>query len=369
VHIIVDGAEKLAAWGEPVLDRLPDLLRSFAVSAVALTSEPFPLYRGCQGGGEGQPFRVVFGRLSETQTRQALTAERPPSVPRGAYARYVQTLVSVFRGACEDLDELRYLARLFFARAFPPPPLPPVPLSGLRALFRGHRERLFRHDDSAAGSAALGQGLGEPTNATFLGARSELDANAPGPTLDAELPLLAKFVLMAAYACSYNPAEMDRDYFTPGERGEKRRKRRVVRDHGASGNQKRGSRRSDGTIRAVPHRLFGPSNFDLERLLAVLNCLVMTHAERGGRRDGRGGNNQPAGRAAKRSGGVRDRYYQTQAPLAHVSSLVELRLLKRVSAADDWARPRFKCTVVFDEVKRIAESVNFNLQAFLYDET
>eukprot|EP00941_MAST-03F_sp_MAST-3F-sp1_P003073 g3073.t1 len=320
-HIVVDCAEKLSAWSECVLDRLPDLLRDFAVHVITLTSEPFPLYRGHQGEGEGMPFRILFGRLSQPQMLQALHADRPDGVSSKMYFQYVQTLYAVFKDACEDLAELRYLARFFFDTAFKDSVL--ISKKKLRKSFQDHRKKLFTHD----------------VDVTVISTSTNRDE---GMSLETELPELAKFVLLAAYACSYNPKDTDNDYFSNEASRQKRKSKRRNLTHGSGYTA--GKKKRNGRLADVPFRLYGPSAFPLERLLHNLFYILQAHW-----------------------GDRFKTYHQSHAAMTQVNSLVELRLLQRVSASDDYVNPRYKCTTERDEIAKIAESVGFNLDKYLYD--
>ena len=93
---------------------------------------------------------------------------------------------------------------------------------------------------------------------------------APNQGLAADLALCAKYLVVAGYCASYNPAKSDQRLFG-----------RI----GVDGKRKRGG----GTRRAgygrtrvgkVPQRLLGPKPFTLDRLLALFASLFGEHAVR-----------------------------------------------------------------------------------------
>ena len=88
-----------------------------------------------------------------------------------------------------------------------------------------------------------------------------------------ELPLCAKFLLVAAYCASYNPAKSDVRLFGRGTGPDGKRRR------GGAGSTRRAGY---GKVRMgkVSQRLLGPKPFQLDRLLAMFASLYAEHAER-----------------------------------------------------------------------------------------
>lgn len=108
--------------------------------------------------------------------------------------------------------------------------------------------------------------------------QTEMDSGLPKPALrtvskppQVELPAAARFLVVAGYCASYNPAKSDLRLFGRG----------LV----ASGRRKKGGgtrRAGYGRVRMgkVPQRLLGPKIFPLDRLLAIFASLYAEHAER-----------------------------------------------------------------------------------------
>lgn len=108
--------------------------------------------------------------------------------------------------------------------------------------------------------------------------QSEMQGGLPRPALRAvpkppqvELPAAARFLVVAGYCASYNPAKSDLRLFGRG----------LV----AGGRRKKGGgtrRAGYGRVRMgkVPQRLLGPKIFPLDRLLAIFAALYAEHAER-----------------------------------------------------------------------------------------
>ena len=87
----------------------------------------------------------------------------------------------------------------------------------------------------------------------------------------AALPRTARFVLVAAFLASTNPARSDVRMFGrgPDERAKRRR-----RGGSAAGTPRRPKPGTTGTAVKVPQRLLGPTAFPLDRMLAILGVLL-----------------------------------------------------------------------------------------------
>jgi origin recognition complex subunit 5 len=82
---------------------------------------------------------------------------------------------------------------------------------------------------------------------------SLLSSSAPY-VLSFDLPYYAKFVLIAAYLASYNPAKADRRLF--------------VKNHGKERKKKRKPQKKQA------EQLLGPKPFPLDRLLAIFYAII-----------------------------------------------------------------------------------------------
>ncbi|CAK4031135.1 Origin recognition complex subunit 5 [Lecanosticta acicola] len=79
-----------------------------------------------------------------------------------------------------------------------------------------------------------------------------------------ELPYYAKWLLVAAYLASFNPAKLDSLYFMKST--EKKRKKK------GGGTARAGGRRSQ--TRKIPRHLLAASAFTVDRLLAILHAIL-----------------------------------------------------------------------------------------------
>ncbi|KAK4580474.1 hypothetical protein LTR86_000677 [Recurvomyces mirabilis] len=79
-----------------------------------------------------------------------------------------------------------------------------------------------------------------------------------------ELPYYAKWLLIAAYLASFNPAKLDALYFMKSTDRKRRKK--------GGGTAKPSNR--PGQIRKIPRHLLGASAFTLDRLLSILHAIL-----------------------------------------------------------------------------------------------
>jgi origin recognition complex subunit 5 len=79
-----------------------------------------------------------------------------------------------------------------------------------------------------------------------------------------DLPYYAKWLLIAAYLASHNPARLDALYFMKSTDRKRRKK--------GGGTARSGGRPSQN--RKVPRHLLAPSQFTLDRLLAILHAIL-----------------------------------------------------------------------------------------------
>ena len=151
-----------------------------------------------------------------------------------------------------------------------------------------------------------------------------LSSNNIGPTitnptrLNIELPFYSKFLLIAAFLASYNPAKSDKRFF--------------VKHHGKQ-------KKTMSSIKAkekLNSQLTGPKPFPLERLLAIFYNIV------------------------------EEQVNPTATIYSQVTSLVRLQLLTSVGL-EMVDQPKYKCNVSMDFIRTVAKTVQFDIFKYLYD--
>lgn len=197
------------------------------------------------------------------------------------------------------------------------------------------------------------------------------------PPLD--LPLAARFLLIAAYCASYNPTSSDVRLFGRGTGGDGKRRR-----GGAT------RRAGYGRVRAgkVPQRLLGPKTFPIDRLIAMFSSLYAEHAPRPEEfdlddSDSDTGKYITAAEAAAKSQRRRDREIEHEQRWddevdhlafstklwALIPELEGLGLLHRVSPVDRLDNITLRCEMDYETVRNLAREVKITLDEYLYELT
>ncbi|KXS12169.1 hypothetical protein M427DRAFT_157455 [Gonapodya prolifera JEL478] len=160
---------------------------------------------------------------------------------------------------------------------------------------------------------------------------------APGPSrttglagrqIDIQLPRHTKFLLIASFLASYNPAKYDRKLFSKEAAGRQEKR-------GKKGLQIKETR---GKLR---QQLLGPKAFPLERMKAIFFIVLDTSIE------------------------------DSVAVDTQIATLFSLRLLLRLTSAgsDRLDSMRCRCAISYDYAQRLAREVNFDMGKYLIDFT
>jgi len=148
---------------------------------------------------------------------------------------------------------------------------------------------------------------------------SSIGPNISNPNrLSIELPFYSKFLLIAAFLASYNPAKSDKRFF--------------VKHHG---KQKK-TLTSIKSKEKLNSQLTGPKPFPLERLMAIFYNIV------------------------------EEQVNPTATIYSQVTSLVRLQLLTSVGL-EMIDQPKYKCNVSMDFIRTVAKTVQFDIFKYLYD--
>ncbi|KHJ40149.1 hypothetical protein D918_09806 [Trichuris suis] len=160
-----------------------------------------------------------------------LSLRRPPDVDEKIYHLYVQLTVDVLHKSCRDPAAISYL---------------------LDKNLQPFLETLG--DVSALSEGALSTHVWRALQPEL--SKSAGSLQVPEATMNWELPMHAKFLLIAAYIASYNPPKSDRRFFL--KKGEKTKISR---------------RELHWDDRKSAH-VSGPSAFPLERMLAIFTIII-----------------------------------------------------------------------------------------------
>ncbi|EIW55782.1 uncharacterized protein TRAVEDRAFT_130191 [Trametes versicolor FP-101664 SS1] len=166
------------------------------------------------------------------------------------------------------------------------------------------------------------------------------------------LPRMAKFILVAAFLASTNPARSDLRMFGRGLDERTRRRRRKV------GTPRKPKPGTTGTAVKIPQRLLGPTTFPLDRLIAMLGVLLEENDA----------DVRPAAPQYTLPGEYTEMEISRVALQANIMELASMRLLVRTSPQDRLdGTPTFKCGIGFELAAKLARDLGIVLNDLMYD--
>uniref|UniRef100_A0A4W5Q3D9 Origin recognition complex subunit 5 n=1 Tax=Hucho hucho TaxID=62062 RepID=A0A4W5Q3D9_9TELE len=304
-YIVLDRAELLRDMEAnllPAFLRLQELVED-NVTVILLSEIVWDKFRPNTGCFE--PLLLYFPDYSKGELQQILSEDSHPSYSPELYSAFINILLGVFYSVCRDLRELRHLVSY-------------TPL-----MKEGDTHKLWRNIEPHLKKAMQTVYLREVSSVQWeqqlqkeekeAGAVRGLSAHA-----HVELPYYSKFLLIAAYLASYNPARTDKRFFL--KHHGKIKKTNFLKKHEKTSNH-----------------LLGPKPFPLDRLLAIFYSVVDS------------------------------RVAPTASVFCQISSLVTLQLLNQVGHDDQLDAPKYKCAVSLDFILAISRTVSFDMVKYLYD--
>lgn len=313
-YIIMEKAELLRDADAnllPALLRLQELVDD-NVTVILLSELVWDKFRPNTGCFE--PLLLHFPDYSKGELQQILSQDRHPSYSAELYSSYINILLGVFYSVCRDLRELRHLAAINFSKFCEP--------LVEEKLKETDTHKLWRHMEPHLKKAMQTVYIREVSSLQWENMQLMEEESTPLRGLSAhthvELPYYSKFLLIAAYLASYNPARTDKRFFV--KHHGKIRKTNFLKKNEKTSNH-----------------LLGPKPFPLDRLLAIFYSVVDS------------------------------RVAPTASIFSQISSLVTLQLLVQVSHDDQLDAPKYKCSVSLDFICAIARTVNFEIIKYLYD--
>ncbi|XP_033103413.1 origin recognition complex subunit 5-like isoform X3 [Anneissia japonica] len=315
VYLVFDKAERLREMESnllPAILRLSEL-SNCNVCVILISQLVWGKFR--TGTGFAEPLILHFPDYSKAELLDIVSRDCPPGYTCEFYSSYANLLMSVFYIACRDLNEIRHLALLNFPKYIEPVIKGEVTTDNAHKLWRNIEPHLkkamhtvYLREVSSSQWEKYQQEDSEQFGAlTCLSTRSKV-----------ELPFYSKYLLIAAYLASYNPAKTDRRFFS--------------KNHGKIKKSACPNPKKD-----MSSQLLGPKAFPLDRLMAIFYSIV-------------------------------DAKVSTTANIfSQISSLVTLSLLCHVGHDDQLDSPRYKCTVSLDFIQSVARTVSFDIIRYLFD--
>eukprot|EP00041_Stephanoeca_diplocostata_P015743 m.301360 g.301360 ORF g.301360 m.301360 type:complete len:577 (+) comp20140_c0_seq2:164-1894(+) len=336
-YIVLDNAERLRTLPPhilPAILRISEIIK-LPVCPILISSIVWEKFRG--GTGCLEPQLMHFPAYTKHHALSIMTMHLPlllssspehvdgnttstapeisPATEELLQRQFCGLLYDVFHGPCRDLNELRHVAHLLYPMYLEPVRAGGVAVDNAGALYRS----IVPHFKKQLSRLYLREMSSAEWSAVHVPAAALPGATPRYRTL--ELPFLSKYILIAAYLASYNPANTDARMFAKRQ------------------SKSRGSRRGASKKRRerVPQYLLGPKAFPLDRLLAILYSLVEMKTD------------------------------ASAEVYSQISTLVTLRLLSLVSSTDNLHTPRYKCSLTLSEVQRVATSVSVDITRYMHD--
>uniref|UniRef100_A0A8C5G2V5 Origin recognition complex subunit 5 n=1 Tax=Gouania willdenowi TaxID=441366 RepID=A0A8C5G2V5_GOUWI len=295
----------------PALLRLQELVDD-NITVILLSEIVWEKFRPNTGCFE--PLLLHFPDYSKGELQQILSTDSHPSYSAELYSSYINILLGVFYSVCRDLRELRHLAALNFNKFCEPLTEGKVKETETHKLWRNIEPHLkkamqtvYIREVSSLQWEQMQQTEDEGGALRGLSAHTHV-----------ELPYYSKFLLIAAYLASYNPARTDKRFFV--KHHGKIRKTNFLKKNEKTSNH-----------------LLGPKPFALDRLLAIFYSVVDS------------------------------RVAPTASIFSQISSLVTLQLLTQISHTDQLDAPKYKCSISLDFISAVSRTVNFDIVKYLYD--
>ncbi|VDI46906.1 origin recognition complex subunit 5 [Mytilus galloprovincialis] len=317
IYIVLDKAERLREMEMNILPaflRLQELTQQ-NVCVILLSEIVWEKFR--TGSGYCEPFVLHFSDYTNDQLIEIMMLDHPTEYDENFYRMYLNLVLSVFQMVCRNLKELHHLAKLNFQRYAEPVKTGEATAEDTRKLWKNIEPHLkkalqtvYLREVSSSQWEKMQQSIeaGQPPALQGLSSRSHV-----------ELPYYSKFLLIAAYLASYNPAKTDKRFFAK-HGGKTSRQSKLLKKHERASNH-----------------MLGPKPFALDRMMAIFYAVV-------------------EGRVAP-----------TANIFMQISSLVSLNLLGHVASDDQIDSPKYKCLVSLDFIKSVSRTVNFEVMRYLFD--
>jgi Origin recognition complex (ORC) subunit 5 C-terminus len=158
------------------------------------------------------------------------------------------------------------------------------------------------------------------------------------------LPYLTKCLMLAAFICQTNKADKDKQLFTMQKNGKKN-----------NGNKRKspGEDIAFGAAKNGMAKLYRPRPFPMERMLSVFVSIVGLNQ----------GQTKPSTGTPSGTNSVDPSATGSSDFLESLSYLRDVGILQEAS---NLASPRFWCSLTKEEAEAVSESVNFQLESYLF---
>lgn len=178
---------------------------------------------------------------------------------------------------------------------------------------------------------------------------AQCQINTEGSITVDHLPRMSKFILLAAFLASTNPAKSDVRMFGRGADKQKRRRRKSASPKKAG---------AQTTVAKITQRLLGPVVFPLDRLLAILGALLEENDVE----------NRPHEPCFEFPGEHTDMELGRVHIYAAITELTSMRVLHRTTAVEKLeGPPMYKCGISFGVAGALAKDLQVPLNDLMWD--
>ncbi|XP_025074011.1 LOW QUALITY PROTEIN: origin recognition complex subunit 5 [Pogonomyrmex barbatus] len=258
-----------------------------------------------------RPIKIHFPQYTKDELAQLLLLDKPVNYDMDFYKNYLNLFLSVFFRFCRDLNELRHMAKINFAKYVEPIESKRIDQNNVAALWRNISPILKSNLEIIYLRVSTDD---------FLQPNHQMSREIESTTklaLSFELPFYAKYMLIAAYLASYNPTKYDKHIFM--KQSSKRKKKIQTFKKTTKVNMQKKSQ-----------------VFTISRLLAIF-CAIL------------------------------DEKVDINANLlAQISTMCQLGLLSMIG--DNIVHldePKFKCCASHDFIIVVAKTVGFDIRNYL----
>lgn len=311
-YIVFDQAERLRTMDQhllPAFLRLSELT-SLNICVVLISGIVFEKFLTTSGLYE--PFKVHFSDYTKVELETIMALDCPKEKTKDFYSTYCHIILDVFFSICRDLNELRHLAIINFSKYCEPITNGEIQEHEVRKLW----QCIVPHLRKTLQKVYLRE-----VPSSQWEKMQQVKVHSDKPAAQVELPYYSKYLLLAAYFASYNPATTDRRYF-------------AKRTMGKLSNKAKSSIKA---AKKVDKKFLGPKVFSIDRLMAIFYSI----AEGG----------------ASTSSNI----------LSQLSTLITLNLLTKASADDQIDVPKYKCIIPLELAISVGKQVELDVVQYLHD--
>ncbi|XP_066561644.1 origin recognition complex subunit 5 isoform X2 [Amia ocellicauda] len=211
LYVVLDRAELLRDMDANLLSgflRLQEFVED-NVTVILLSEIVWEKFRPSTGCFE--PLLLHFPDYNKAELQHILSQAAPSSHPPELYSTYINVLLGVFFAVCRDLRELSHLAVLNFPKFIEPLEKGEAKESDTHKLWKNiepHLKRAMQSVYLREVSSVQWEKLQQQVEKGEAETPRAMSAHA-----HVELPYYSKFLLIAAYLSSFNPARTDRRFF------------------------------------------------------------------------------------------------------------------------------------------------------------